>query len=295
MASCFFVLISAQQTTAQLPDSLRVVKPGAVLTQVSKQFAFTEGPAVDKAGNIFFTDQPNDKIWEYDTAGKLSLFMDKTHRANGMYFTAAGMLVACADEAGQLLAIDRNKKMVPLLSSIDGHVMNGPNDLWINRRGDIYFTDPYYQRDYWTRKKPDLEKQNVYLLLKGKKNALVLDSTLQQPNGIVGTADGKWLYVADIRAGKTYKYSIGKDGELHDRQLFAPMGSDGMTLDEEGNLYLTGKGITIFNAAGVRLGNIPVPEGWTANLCFGGRDLHTLFITASTAVYTLQMTVRGVE
>jgi len=116
-----------------------------------------------------------------------------------------------------------------------------------------------------------------------------------KPNGIVGTPDGKWLYVADIGDNKTYKYQVNKDGSLSNRRLFVPQGSDGMTLDEQGNLYLTGKGVTIYDATGRKIGNIAVPAGWTANICFGGKDRTTLFITASTAVYTLHMQVKGGE
>jgi len=249
----------------QAPESTEPVKPGASLIQISKQFIFTEGPAADKNGNIYFTDQPNDKIWEYNTEGKLSLFLEKTGRSNGMYFNNEGLLIACADEKGQLVSIDAGKKIVVLVNNFNGHILNGPNDLWIDKTGGIYFTDPYYQRDYWVRQKPDLDKQSVYYLAKGKSNAMVVDSTLQQPNGIVGTPDGKYL------------------------------GSDGMTLDEKGNLYLTGKGVTIYSASGKMIENIPVPSGWVGNICFGGKDRTMLFITASESIYTLQMQVKGVE
>jgi gluconolactonase len=284
-----------QQATVSSLDSIKLIKPGAVVISVSKQFTFTEGPAVDKKGNIYFTDQPNDKIWEYDTEGNLSVFMDKTGRSNGMYFDKKGRLITCADEKNQLWAIDNDKTVTVLLDDFQGHRFNGPNDLWIDMKGGIYFTDPYYQRDYWERKKPDLAKQNVYYLPKGKNQAFVADSGLMQPNGIVGTPDGKYLYVADIRDNKTYKYEISKDGTLMNRQLFVRQGSDGMTLDEKGDLYLTGRGVTIYDPNGIKIGNIPIPSGWTANICFGGKDRMTLFITASESVYTLQMQVKGVE
>jgi gluconolactonase len=284
-----------QQAAAPVFDTMQLVQPGAVLTLVSKQFAFTEGPAVDRNGNIYFTDQPNDKIWEYDTAGNLSVFMDKTGRSNGMYFDKKGRLIACADEKNQLWSIDTGKKVTVLLSNFHGHLFNGPNDLWIDKKGGIYFTDPYYQRDYWERKKPDLEKQDVYYLPKGKSQAVIADSLLEQPNGIVGTPDGRYLYVADIRGNRTYKYEISKHGALINRELFVSQGSDGMTLDNKGNVYLTGKGVTIYDPKGMKIGHIPVPAGWTGNICFGGRDRTTLFITASESVYTLQMRVQGVE
>ena len=101
--------------------------------------------------------------------------------------------------------------------------------------------------------------------------------------------------MADIRANKTYKYQIGADGSLTNRQLHVPQGSDGMTLDKQGNLYLTGRGVTVYNPAGKKLGTIPVPSKWVGNVCFGGKDRQTLFITASESVYTLPMQVAGVE
>ncbi|MBB6002952.1 SMP-30/gluconolactonase/LRE family protein [Arcicella rosea] len=291
------LLLSNQLLLAQSSDdiaALNLVQKGASLVQVSKQFTFTEGPAVDKKGNIFFTDQPNDKIWKYSANGKLSLFMDKTGRSNGLYVDKKGRIIACADEKNELWAIDKGKVSV-LLDNIKGLKANGPNDLWIDPKGGIYFTDPYYQRDYWTRKKPEIDKQNVYYLAKGAKEVILVDGDLKQPNGIVGNPDGKYLFVADIRDSKTYRYEIQGDGTLANRQLFAPMGSDGMTLDNQGNLYLTGKGVTIYNKEGKKLGNIPVPSNWVGNICFGGKDRKTLFITASESIYTLQMQVKGVE
>ncbi|MEA5139602.1 SMP-30/gluconolactonase/LRE family protein [Arcicella rigui] len=291
------LLLSNQLLLAQSNDdiaALNLVQKGASLVQVSKQFTFTEGPAVDKKGNIFFTDQPNDKIWKYSADGKLSLFMDKTGRSNGLYVDKKGRIIACADEKNELWAIDKGKVSV-LLDNIKGLKANGPNDLWIDPKGGIYFTDPYYQRDYWTRKKPEIDKQNVYYLAKGTKEVILVDGDLKQPNGIVGTPDGKYLFVADIRDSKTYRYEIQADGTLANRQLFAPMGSDGITLDSQGNLYLTGRGVTIYNKEGEKLGNIPVPSNWVGNICFGGKDRKTLFITASESIYTLQMQVKGVE
>jgi gluconolactonase len=287
------ILLSTAMAFCQQPGSMKVVKAGAQLVQVSKQFSFTEGPAADKAGNIFFTDQPNDKIWKYAIDGKLSLFMEKAGRANGMYFDKKGNLVTCSDEQNEIWAITEKKTVTVLLSNVEGEKLNGPNDLWIDNKGGIYFTDPYYQRDYWQRKKPDLKGQYVYYLPKGEKAAIVVDSLLVKPNGIIGKAESNILYVADIEANKTYKYQINADGSLSNRQLFVMQGSDGMTMDEEGNLYLTGKGVTIYNSSAIKIGNIPIPSGWVANVCFGGRDRTTLFITASESVYTLQMAVKG--
>jgi gluconolactonase len=137
------------------------------------------------------------------------------------------------------------------------------------------------------------EGQCVYYLSPDYATVTRVADDLVQPNGIIGTADGKTLYVADIGDKKTYAYDISKEGVLSNKRLFCEMGSDGMTIDEQGNVYLTGKGVSVFNPAGEKIKQIDVPEGWTANVTFGGKDRKTLFITASDSVYTLQMQVQG--
>jgi len=262
---------------------------------ISKQFTFTEGASVDKQGNVFFTDQPNNKIWEYSVDGKLSVFMEDAWHSNGTYFDSKGDLISCAESKDQLVAISPEGKIKVLVNDFQGHRLNGPNDVWVAPDGGIYFTDPYYQRDFWDRQKPDIEGQNVYYLAKGSSNPVLVVSDMEQPNGIVGTPDGKYLYIADIKANKTYKYTIASDGSLTDKHLFVEQGSDGMTLDSEGNVYLTGNGVIVYNPAGIKIAHIKIDEPWTANLCFCGKNKDDLFITASKAVYILHMKVRGVE
>ena len=270
--------------------------PGAELKLVAEGYKFTEGPAVDPQGNVLFTDQPNDRIlkWSVDT-GKVTDFMKPAGRSNGLYFDREGKLIACADEKGELWRIDtETKKVTVLLDNYDHKLFNGPNDVWVDPAGGLYFTDPFYKRDYWQgREKPDQEKQRVYYLPKGAKKPVIAEESLVQPNGIIGSPDGKLLFIADIGAHKTYQYEIGKDGALGNRRLFCEMGSDGMTRDSAGNLYLTGKGVTVFDKDGKKLGDIPVNESWTANVCFGGPAMKTLFITAMDSLYTLEMSVPG--
>lgn len=260
---------------------------------VAKQFKFTEGPAVDRAGNVFFTDQPNNKIWKYSTDGKLSVFLSPAGRANGLYFNQQGNLIACADEKNQLWSISPAGKVTVLVDQLDGHHFNGPNDAWVDPKGGIFFTDPYYQRDYWARTAPELSGQYVYYLAPGQHQPKAVETQLQKPNGLIGTHDGRLLYVADIEANKTYRYQLGPGGTLTGRQLFVNQGSDGMTIDERGNIYLTGKGVTVYSPTGQQLAHLDVPAAWTGNVCFGGKDRKTLFITASEAVYVLPMRVRG--
>ncbi len=262
---------------------------------LSAQSAFAEGPATDKAGNVYFTDQPNNRIWIYSVAGKLRLFKSPAGRANGMYFDTAGNLIACADEQNQLWSINPQGKVKILVRSFQGRRLNGPNDVWVSPAGNVYLTDPYYQRPYWKRTKPEIDSQRVYALLNNSKTLVLLAGDLQKPNGIVGTPDGKYLYIADIQANKTYKYSIAKDGYITDKTLFFNQGADGITLDDRGNLYLAGNGVTIVSPQGKKLAHITIAQPWTGNLCFGGKNKSTLFITASKAVYVLSMRVHGVE
>ena len=265
------------------------------LKLIASNFSFTEGCSPDKQGNVFFTDQPNDKIWKYSTDGKLSVFLEKSGRANGTYFDPKGNLVACADANGELWAIKPDGKVNVILKDFQGKQFNGPNDLWINGKGDIYFTDPYYKRDYWTRTGRDMSSNDVYYLPKGAKQPIRVINDLNTPNGIVGTADGRYLYVADIGAGKTYRYSIAGNGQLEGKQLLMEYGSDGMTLDEKGNIYLTtGKGVLIFDPEGQMIARIEVPHE-PSNVCFSGKDKNVLFITAREVIYTLPMKVKGIE
>jgi gluconolactonase len=291
-----FSLMATSEANNETRDGKQKTSPiiadGATLQLVSDQFKFAEGPATDKKGNVFFTDQPNNKIWKFDTNGKLSVFMDNAGRSNGMDFDNDGNLISCADENMQLWSIDPKKKVTVLVKDYKGKLLNGPNDVFVNSKGKIYFTDPYYQREYWKRKSPDLDGQKVYYL-KGKNNPVVVCDNLKKPNGIVGTPDGRYLYVADIEGNKTYRFTIEADGSLSDQVLFADQGSDGMTMDNKGNVYLTGKGVTVYDKEGNKIEHIDVPADWTGNITFGGKDKDILFITASQKAYTLKMKVKG--
>ncbi len=271
-----------------------VLADGAEVKQLADGFKFTEGPACDAAGNVYFTDQPNDRILRWSTDGKLTTFMQPCGRSNGLCFDANGNLWACADEKNELwrIAPDGDTKKV-VVKDFGGKLLNGPNDIWIHPGGDVYFTDPFYKRPYWNRGPSEQDGQCVYRLSKDGKLTRAADG-LEQPNGIIGTPDGRRLYVADIRAKKTYSYDIEKDGSLTGRKLFCEMGSDGMTIDNEGNVYLTGQGVTVFNADGDNIQHIPIDAGWTANVCFGGKDRDTLFITAKEHLFAIRTRVRGV-
>lgn len=280
-------------TTHSAAQDAGPVAAGAKLEKLASGFKFTEGPAPDSEGNVYFTDQPNDKILKWSTDGKLTTFIEPCGRSNGLCFDKDGNLWACADEKNELWKIDvKTKEKTVVVKDHGGKLLNGPNDVWVRPDGGLYFTDPFYKRGYWKRGPQEQDKRGVYFL--SAKGVLTrVDGDYKQPNGIIGTPDGKSLYVAEIGGGKIYQYDIQDDGSLKNRKEFCGQGSDGMTIDEAGNVYCTlGKAVTVYDKTGKKSATIDVPEGAT-NVCFGGKDGKTLFITAGTSLYSIPMKVKG--
>lgn len=283
---------------AQIEDKKGIIAKDAELVKVQDGFSFTEGPAVNRFGDVYFTDQPNNRIHVWNAiSNQVSVFKENAGRSNGMYFMLDGTLITCADEKNELWSIAKTGEPTVIISAFKGKKLNGPNDVWLVPKGGLYFTDPLYPRPYWEGiRSPEKEQdgEHVYYLSPDKTQLFRVAEDLVKPNGIVGTPDGKYLYVADIGAKKTYKYEIREDGYLTNKTVFCEMGSDGMTIDDRGNVYLTGDGVTVFNNSGEKIAHITVPAKWTANVVFGALDRKTLFITAMDAVYTIKMKARGV-
>lgn len=271
------------------------VVPGAKLTQIGTGYAFTEGPARAKNGDVLFTDQPNDRIVRWD-GSRFSDWMKPAGRANGMAFDTKGNLIVCADGKNELWSISPTGEKTVLVKDYHGGLLNGPNDVWVRSDDSLYVTDPLYARDYWTRSKARQQPgEYVYYVSPDRKYVRPVATDLKQPNGIVGTPDGNTLYVSDIGAGVTYRYHIEPNGTLSAKSEFCKLGSDGMSIDEKGDVYLTGHGVTVFDPSGTQIEHIDVPESWTANVTFAGKDRKTLFVTASKSVYTLKMRVAGAD
>jgi gluconolactonase len=271
-----------------------LIAKGAKVTKAGGGYSFTEGPSVAPDGRVFFTDQPNDKIDVWSENGTITTFMQPCDRSNGTYFNQKGELVACADLHNRLVAITMDKKMRTLAENYNGQPLNAPNDLWIAPNGGIYMSDPYYHRDYWEPGRKEVQDQRgVYYLNPEGKLIRVIDD-YKQPNGLIGTPDGKTLYVSDINDGKIWEYTIHADGTLSNKTFFAPEGSDGMTIDHRGNVYLTNNTVSVFDPSGKKIAAIEVPE-MPSNVCLGGKKRNILFITARTSVYTLKMKVKGVN
>jgi gluconolactonase len=293
--------------TAILAGCASAPAPTGPLREISAGHRFTEGPATAPNGDVHFTDQPNDTIlrWSAET-GDVVVWRAPSGRANGMEFDGEGRLVACADGANALVRFEPDGTATTLVDAFDGRLLNGPNDLWIAPEGRIYVTDPWYRRSHWsehpverrrTAPRPEQPSEGVYLVELDATGATarverILDD-LAKPNGIVGSPDGRTLYVADIGAGRTYAYARRPDGRVGARRTLIDMGSDGMAVDGRGNVYLTGDGVTIVSPDGDVLGRIAIPEGWTSNVTFGGADRKTLVVTASERVYAIPMSVAG--
>ena len=291
LASSFLLFMV---TVTLFGQSSSIIADNEEIKKVGTGYAFTEGPAVSPDGQVFFTDQPNDRIYVWDETKGIELWSDDTGRSNGMYFNAACRLVACADLHNQLIYFDNNKNKHLLFEDYMEKHLNGPNDLWIAPDGDIYFTDPYYHRDYWQEGHTEQqESRGVYHLSTDGVVTQVIND-YKQPNGIIGTPDGKTLYVADINDRKIWKYDIQPDGTLVNKTFLAPKGSDGMTIDDRGNIYLTMGKVWVYSPDGELIQEIEVPES-PSNVCFGGKHRDILFITARTSVYTLKMKVKGVN
>ena len=282
------LLLGAIASCRRMPQS-DLILPGARVERVREGFEFTEGPAVDREGNVYFSDIPRSRVYRWSAQdGKITLFRENSAGANGNYFDKIGNLISCEGKARRVTSTDMTGRRTVIADSFDGLRLNSPNDLWIDPKGGIYFTDPRYGP------MDDLEQdgEHVYYIAPDRKNLKRVADDLVRPNGIIGTPDGKTLYIADEAANKTWLYSINADGSLTGRRLFVAQGSDGMTIDEKGNIYLTRGGVTVYDPAGKRIEQIPVPLE-PANCTFGGADGKTLFITARTAVFTLKMTVHG--
>jgi len=281
-------LLLAITTVSLSAEKASVVAVGAKVEKLAGGFKFTEGPAADAQGNIFFSDIPNNRIHKWSSDGKLSTFRENSGGANGLYFDKKGNLLACEGTGRRLVSIDPTGNVTVLADKYEGKQFNSLNDLWIDRTGGVYFTDPRYG----SRDDMEQDGEHVYYLSPDRKKLIRVIADLVRPNGVIGTPDGKKLYVADHGGKKTFVYDINKDGTLSNKKLFAPEGSDGMTIDNQGNIYLTTDVVAVYNSKGEKIETIQIPET-PANVTFGGKDKKTLFITARTSLYSVRMQIRG--
>lgn len=254
-------------------------------------FKFTEGPAVAANGDVYFTDIPNNRIHKWSVSEKkLSTFAEESNGANGLYFADDGSLYACQGNAKRVVAYTPDGSDTSSLAKrYDGKKFNKPNDLWIDAKGGVYFSDPNYGN-----KELSQDGMHVYYIQPGNGDVVRVADGFKTPNGLIGTPDGSMLYIADIGDGKIYRYAIQEDGTLKERKLFCESGSDGMTLDQHGNVYLTAGSVKVFSPMGEQIADLKFPER-PANVVFGGKELKTLYVTARTGFYSLDMAVTGAK
>jgi gluconolactonase len=284
------VLLFVVVATGYSAEAASVVAPGAKVEKLAGGFKFTEGPAADAEGNIYFSDIPNNRIHKWSLDGALSTFRENSGGSNGLYFDKKRNILACEGGGRRLVSINPQGKVTVLAEEYQNKRFNSLNDLWIDPKGGIYFTDPSYGR----RDNLEQDGEHVYYLSPDRKRLIRVIDDMVRPNGVIGTPDGKLLYVADHGGNKTFVYKINNDGTLSNKKLFAAEGSDGMTIDNEGNIYLTTRVVAVYNKNSEKIESIKVPEG-PANVCFGGQDKHTLFITARTSLYSVRMRVKAAE
>ncbi len=236
---------------------------------ILNQFVFTEGPVVTHDGILLFTEVPKSKIWAYDLKTQsLMLYLENSGGANGLYYDQAGNLIACAGKARQVVSIDFDKHITVIADEYKGKKLNSPNDLWIDPKGGIYFTDPRYG------KADDLEQDgmHVYYIIPGRKKLIRVIDDMQRPNGVIGSKDGKKLYVVDEKARRTYVYDIQKNGTLKNKSLFCEDGIDGMTLTEKGNICITtSKAVSIYSPDKVLLHKYQFDVGTTNVIYYNGK------------------------
>ena len=261
-----------------------LVAPGATVERIATGFGFVEGPAADADGTLYFTDIPNDRIHRWTPSNGVTTFLEHSGRANGLRFDLNGNLVVCEMGNRRITTIAPHGEISVLADGFEGQRFNSPNDLWVDPKGGIYFTDPRFG----STDDQEISGYHVYYISPDQMDIRRVADDLVRPNGVVGTPDGERVY----GAGQTYVYTPSDDGSLTDKRLFVAQGADGMTMDELGNVYLTGQDITVYNPEGESIGSIAVPEA-PANLTFGGADGHTLFITARASLYALEMSVSG--
>lgn len=282
---------------ADAPESIPGLGPVGPVVQLHTNFKFTEGPAADRQGNVFFSDIPASRIYKVDPAGKLSIFREPSNSTNGMMFNAAGELCGC-EMQGRVVAMSADGQTVrPLAEKYDGQRFNAPNDLVIDRTGGVYFTDPHFRA-------PEPLPQGVtavyYISADGKVTRLI--DNLKAPNGVILSPDEQTLYVIPSMQAEMMAYPVEAPGKLGAGRVLCTLaqpagksgtGGDGLTVDEQGNLYITsGLGLQVFSAAGKALGIIKIPEQ-PANVTFAGPEGKTLYVTARTSLYTVPMAVRG--
>jgi gluconolactonase len=303
MTTFLLALAVSALPLGQPEDKIQFVPPGSKLEKLWSEGEFTEGPALGPDHCIYFSDIGN-RIMRYDPKnGKTTVYREPSGRANGLEFDAQGRLLACegANTGGnrRITRTEKDGKISVLADRWQGKRFNSPNDLTIDRKGRIYFTDPRYVGN----EPREIDTESVYRIdPDGTITQIITD--VQKPNGIILSPDMKTLYLADSNPkGNRHllSFPLNEDGSVGAKKLLYDFGKDrgidGMCVDSKGNLYATAGdketgGVYIFSPAGKKLAFIPTPETPT-NCVFGGRERKMLYVTAGRSLYRIHLASEG--
>ena len=290
------VLVAFAQTPAPLEGIPGVVAKGATVNLVKEGFVFTEGPVAMADGGLFFSDLlTSDRILRLDPKGEITVFREKANASGGLAVARTGEVFAVETTAKRVVKI-ANGQVTTLTEGSPEKPLLAPNDLILDAKGGIYFTDP--------GPRPVVKGRIVYVyyLPAGAKQPIMLDDQIARPNGIQITTNGRTLLVDDTVGDTVFAWDIQVDGTVRNKRPFAKLmnipagqdsGADGMAVDRDDRLYVaTLTGVQIFDKNGSYLGTIPVPRQ-PSNVAFSDTDKRTLYITAREGLYRVRMLSQG--
>ena len=299
MALLLFGIVAGLLLRAQASGIDELVEPDS-LERIATGFTFTEGPVWHPDGYLLFSDISANTIYKWLPDGTVETFRSPSGHSNGLTFARRGRLIACEYSNRRVSRTEPDGTIVTLAGEYNGSRLHSPNDAVVKSDGSLYFTDLYIPGadEYygWPTITPELLFNGVYRLSPDGETLELLESNIDMPNGLAFSPDEKVLYVADIMNSTVYAFDVQPDGLLANRRVFTHLSGypDGMKVDMRGNLYVTDSmlGVQVYDSEGMHLGDIVTPEP-PANCAFGGADNRTLFITAVTSVYRVQMKVQG--
>ena len=290
-----FTQVLHAQVKMEDPDLAKaLVDADAKVEKLAGDMKFLEGPVwISEKKTLVFSDIPNAKLMQWSKDGGLKEYRD-TQNANGNVLDAEGRIVTCQHTGRNVVREEKDGKITVLVDSADGKKFNSPNDLAIKSDGSIWFTDPPYGLPKDAKK--EQPGNDIYRLAPDGKTVTTISKEFNMPNGIVFSPDESHLYIADSgKPGRVGSFKVQENGTISNAEWWAEGGADGIRVDEKGNLYTTaGDGVRIYSAEGKKLATISVPEV-PANICFGGDDGKTLFITARTSLYSVPVKVPGAK
>ena len=277
----------------------KIVGSDAKVEKLAAGMKFTEGPVwiAKDGGYLIFSDIPSNELKKWSPTNGLTTFRSPSLNVNGNTLDREGQLISCEHSGRRLSILDKNGKVRPLVDRYDGKKFNSPNDAVVKSDGTVWFTDPTYGLPKGDTK--EMDGNYVYRFDPKKKTTTLVAKEFDMPNGLCFSPDEKKLYVADSGKPKHIRvFDVQADGTLKGGEVFCKIdkgGPDGIRCDADGRIWSSaGDGVYVFAPDGKLIGKILVPET-PANLCFGGKDGKTLFITARTSLYSIPVQVKGAK